>query len=124
MPFTRKLSPEQVEQIIARRATGESYTKIAPDFGVSVSRIYELCNPEKQAEKALKLKAKNAAKKAEKAALKGTPVVDAEIDEMNLDDDEPVEETEWQEVTEVDEDDIDDGMVIEDDEEVEVEEIQ
>jgi len=83
MAFQRKLTPEDVKAIIARRETGEAYGKIAPDFDVSTSRIYELCNPEKQAVKAEKLKAKNAAKKAAKKMSKAE-VEDDEIDDMDL----------------------------------------
>jgi|SRR5215204_2419879 len=68
MAFLRKLTDEQVAEIVERRSTGESYAKIAADFDVSASRIYELTHPEKQAEKAEKLKAKNAVKRAEKKA--------------------------------------------------------
>jgi Zn-dependent peptidase ImmA (M78 family) len=68
MAFLRKLSDEQVAEILERRSTGESYQKIAADYDVSASRIYELTHPEKQAEKAAKLKEKNAAKRAAKKA--------------------------------------------------------
>lgn len=70
MAFARKLTEEQVAEIIQRRSTGEAYNKIAADFDVSGSRVYELTHPEIQAAKQEKIKVKNAEKRAaQKAAL-------------------------------------------------------
>lgn len=38
---------ERNEQIRAARAAGDSFDKIARDFGISKSRAIQLCNPEK-----------------------------------------------------------------------------
>lgn len=38
---------ERNEQIRAARASGDSFDKIASDFGISKSRAIQLCNPEK-----------------------------------------------------------------------------
>ena len=38
---------ERNEQIRAARAAGDSFDKIARDFGISKSRAIQICNPEK-----------------------------------------------------------------------------
>ena len=38
---------ERNEQIRQARADGDSFDKIAADFGISKSRAIQLCNPEK-----------------------------------------------------------------------------
>lgn len=38
---------ERNERIRAARAAGDSFDKIALDFGISKSRAIQLCNPEK-----------------------------------------------------------------------------
>lgn len=40
-----KLTPEQLDQIKARRAAGDGYTRIARDFGVTQNAIFCICNP-------------------------------------------------------------------------------
>ena len=99
MAFLRKLTDEQVAEIIERRATGESYNKIALDYDVSSSRIYELTHPEVQAAKQAKVKARNAAKRAEKKAAAAADVDDESMDDLDLND--------------VDEDDEDLGLDLE-----------
>ena len=84
MAFLRKLTDEQVAEIIERRATGESYNKIALDYDVSSSRIYELTHPEVQAAKQEKVKARNAAKRAEKKAAAAIEDDDESMDDLDL----------------------------------------
>jgi hypothetical protein len=84
MAFLRKLTDEQVAEIIERRSTGESYKKISLDFDVSASRIYELTHPEVQAAKAEKLKAKNAAAKAAKKAAVAEDDDDDSMEDLDL----------------------------------------
>ena len=38
---------ERNEQIRAARAAGDSFDKIAAAFGISKSRVIQICNPEK-----------------------------------------------------------------------------
>lgn len=87
MAFARKLTDEQVAEIIERRGTGESYKKISADYDVSASRIYELTHPEIQAAKAEKVKARNAAKRAEAkaAAALDTDEDDSELLDLDVD---------------------------------------
>lgn len=85
MAFARKLSEEQVAEIIDRRSKGEAYNKIAADYDISGSRVYELTHPEKQAEKAEKLKSKNAEKRAAAKAAKAAESGTAQEDLSGLD---------------------------------------
>ena len=85
MAFARKLTEEQVTEIINRRSTGEAYNKIAADFDISGSRVYELTHPEIQAAKQEKLKEKNAAKRAAAKAAKAAESSTAEEDMSDLD---------------------------------------
>jgi len=95
MAFLRKLTDEQVAEIIERRSTGESYNKIALDYDVSSSRIYELTHPEVQAAKQEKVKARNAAKRAEKKAAAALEDGDDEsMDDLDLNEVDDVEEGE------------------------------
>lgn len=38
-----KLNPEQIEQIVERRERGQSYDRLAKDFGVSPGAVYYQC---------------------------------------------------------------------------------
>jgi len=83
MAFLRKLTDEQVAEIIERRSTGESYKKISLDYDVSASRIYELTHPEVQAAKQAKVKAKAAAARAAKKAA-AADTDDEDMDDIDL----------------------------------------
>lgn len=85
MAFARKLTPEQVAEIIQRRSTGEAYNKIAVDYDISGSRVYELTHPEIQAQKLEKTKAKNAEKRAAAKAAKAAEAGTAQEDLSDLD---------------------------------------
>lgn len=85
MAFVRKLTQEQVAEILQRRSTGEAYNKIAADYDISGSRVYELTHPEIQAAKQEKIKAKNAEKRAAAKAAKAAEKGEAQEDLSNLD---------------------------------------
>lgn len=104
MPYKRKLTEEQVQQIIDERAKGTAYNTIAEQFGVSGSRIYEITNPEKQAEKREKMKAwRKANKPANKQrAAREDGMSDDEMEQLELEpepedaEDEATEQAEYE----------------------------
>lgn len=85
MAFKSKITAEQVEEIRSRRAAGEKYAAIAEDYEISASRVYELCNPEKQAAKKEYVKAWNARRKEENANSKAVATAEEEEEAAGLD---------------------------------------